>query len=348
MMTIPSRLSASLTVALVALAPFTALAQQQVQNPAPPPAVRLPVVPQATAPQMPQAPVVSGAAGAGQAAQGQPAGSIRVLPSLPPKVAEEADRLGRGYLARVQPKAPSVDLTLAEGYAARERFLATAMPSRPAQIGWKVMLTARTSQEMFGIREPVAGRIFAGQINETGAGIARDIGARASIEVDLAVTVKDAGIMQATNPIEAAAHIASIAGYLDVPDLLLAAGEPLTAGTLAMINAGVRAGVIGKPVAMQTSPDFVAALSNLTVRTTDGHNGAIVESRTSAILGHPLNAVVWLVGHLKARGESLKPGDVIALGSLSRPLPLKEGQTVRAAYAGLPGNGGFDVQLSVR
>ncbi|WP_372020898.1 2-keto-4-pentenoate hydratase [Tistrella mobilis] len=317
--------------------------------------IALPAVAQQSGPRVlvPQAPVAPTAPaaptqpGVSQPAGQQPPTTRPASVALPPKVAEEAERLGRAWLARIQPKAPEVKPDLAQAYAAQDRFLAAAMPSRPAQLGWKLTLTARTTQEMFGARAPVVGRIFAGQILENGADVPRDVGARPTVEVDLAVTVKDAGIMQATNPLEVAAHLATVSAYIDVPDLLLASGEPLNAETLAMINAGMRTGVVGKAVPVQPTPEFVAAMAEMQVKALDGHGGLIVESRSSAIMGQPLNALVWLIGHLKARGESLKPGDLITLGAISRPLPLKEGQVVRAVYTGLPG-GPLEAQLSVK
>ena len=57
----------------------------------------------------------------------------------------------------------------------------------------------------------------------------------------------------------------------------------------------------------------------------------------SDVLGHPLNAVVWLAQDLARNGLSLKVGDVVSLGSFSRLLPPKAGQSVEVAYWGLPG-----------
>lgn len=55
-----------------------------------------------------------------------------------------------------------------------------------------------------------------------------------------------------------------------------------------------------------------------------------------AALGSPLAAVAWLAGHLSARGESLRSGEVILTGGLTRAYALSPGQTACAEFgAGL-------------
>ena len=55
------------------------------------------------------------------------------------------------------------------------------------------------------------------------------------------------------------------------------------------------------------------------------------------MLGHPLNAVVWLAQALKAQGLALRPGQVVSLGSFSALLPPKAGLKVTVHYDGVPG-----------
>jgi 2-keto-4-pentenoate hydratase len=56
-----------------------------------------------------------------------------------------------------------------------------------------------------------------------------------------------------------------------------------------------------------------------------------------AILGHPLNAVVWLAQALAEEGLAMKPGDLISLGAFSPQMPPQSGQQIRVTYIGLPG-----------
>ena len=64
----------------------------------------------------------------------------------------------------------------------------------------------------------------------------------------------------------------------------------------------------------------------------------------SDLLGHPLNVVFWLVQHLRQRGDGLQPGDLISLGSLTKPQPPHPGQYL-AEYTGLDPSGPVTVNV---
>jgi 2-keto-4-pentenoate hydratase len=65
-------------------------------------------------------------------------------------------------------------------------------------------------------------------------------------------------------------------------------------------------------------------------------NGKIVDTGAGgAVLGHPLNALVWLANTIASQGVTLRAGDVILPGSITASMPVTPGQTVTATFAGL-------------
>lgn len=67
-----------------------------------------------------------------------------------------------------------------------------------------------------------------------------------------------------------------------------------------------------------------------------GGGGAVIASGNSqALLGHPLDVVLWLVEDLNRSGQCLRPGDLLSLGSITAPMPVTAGQTIAARYHGL-------------
>ncbi len=54
-----------------------------------------------------------------------------------------------------------------------------------------------------------------------------------------------------------------------------------------------------------------------------------------AVLGDPVNAVVWLAGKLAGFGLALRAGDMVMTGSITRMLPLSPGDRARAEFAGI-------------
>ena len=63
------------------------------------------------------------------------------------------------------------------------------------------------------------------------------------------------------------------------------------------------------------------------------------------LLGHPLDAALWLVGALAAEGISLQPGDLLSVGSFPPVLQARAGMAVTVTYAGLPGAAPVSVSL---
>ena len=126
--------------------------------------------------------------------------------------------------------------------------------------------------------------------------------------------------------------------FIELPDLVVAKGEKLTAPLVVAINVGARLGILGKGIPVEPTEEFAARLAAMQVRMTDGEDRVLASAKGSAILGHPLNAVLWLVRDLEKSGERLKAGDVLSLGSFSPPMTPRRGLTVTVRYEGLPGN----------
>jgi 2-keto-4-pentenoate hydratase len=65
-------------------------------------------------------------------------------------------------------------------------------------------------------------------------------------------------------------------------------------------------------------------------------DGRIVDTGAGgAVLGHPLNALVWLANTIAGLGVTLHAGDVVLPGSITASIPVTPGQTVTATFAGL-------------
>jgi 2-keto-4-pentenoate hydratase len=101
------------------------------------------------------------------------------------------------------------------------------------------------------------------------------------------------------------------------------------------------------PAKFGVRPDaaFAEALRSMTVRVVDGAGRELDAARGEVILGHPLNAVMWLAADLKRAGITLRPGDLLSLGSFSKGLPTQPGASARVVYEGLPGNPSVSVRF---
>lgn len=65
-------------------------------------------------------------------------------------------------------------------------------------------------------------------------------------------------------------------------------------------------------------------------------NGKIVATgRGDAVLGNPLNSVIWLARKLPEFGRGIRAGDLIMSGSFTRQFPIEPGDRLRTDFASI-------------
>lgn len=227
--------------------------------------------------------------------------------------------------------------SLEEGYCAQAKYLRLLEKELGARAGYKAGLTNTALQERFGAAEPVGGVLFESMLLPSGSEVAAASGVRLAYEADLIVTVADERINGARTPEEAVRYLGEVIPFVELLDLVLADGEPLNLATIAGYNVMSRYGVVGEAIPVEPTPEFIEALGNMEALTVDETGQEIERAEARAILGHPLNVVLWLVEHVNARGQSLRAGDVLSLGTMGTFRPVEAGRTVTVRYTGLPG-----------
>ncbi|MET4698452.1 2-keto-4-pentenoate hydratase [Constrictibacter sp. MBR-5] len=55
----------------------------------------------------------------------------------------------------------------------------------------------------------------------------------------------------------------------------------------------------------------------------------------AAVMGHPMDALVWFVNHMSANGRTLKAGQFVTTGSCTGVIPVKPGETCVADFGPL-------------
>lgn len=249
-------------------------------------------------------------------------------------VAAQAQR----YQAVALQPPPDAAMTLAGALCGQRKLVAALAASHGPVVGYKAGLTNPVVQKRFNIDSPVLGTLTSKMMLKDGAEVPVSFGARPLMEADLVVEVGSASINQATTPAQAMAGIRAIYPFIELPDLMVADPSKITAPALVFNNVGARLGVLGTPVAVteRNAAALANALPYMTVVTQDGSGKTLASGPGSAILGHPMNAVLWLAKALRAQGMSLKPGDLLSLGAFSQT-PVVAGQTLYVRYDGLPG-----------
>jgi 2-keto-4-pentenoate hydratase len=247
----------------------------------------------------------------------------------------EVARLAAAIIERRAPPAPRADLTMADALCARERLAAVLAQPWGDQVGWKVGLTNPAAQQRFGVAHPVAGAIFFGTLRErSGAELPTRFGIAPAVESDLLLRIRDEGVNEAgDDPVALLRHIEAVIPFIELPDLVHAGNVAWSGPLLVSINVGARLGVLGPEIPAEANAAFAARLAAMTVTLRHGER-EVSRAQGSALLGHPLNALAWLVRDLKEQGRRLRAGDYVSLGGFSPALPAEPGEWI-ATYQGL-------------
>ena len=224
-------------------------------------------------------------------------------------------------------------------------YLALLTETYGARIGYKAGLTGSAAQQRFGVDHPLLGLLFAGGYQDAPGQLNIDAGARLLVETDLVVRVADAAINTARDWPGLLAGLDVMYPFIELPDLLYATATTIDAPLLLAANVGARAGVLGAPIPFSPDEDWHRRLAEFQVQMHYA-DGSVATAQGQQLLGHPLAVVEWIRDAVLARGESLQPGDLLSLGSLTPPRPVQPGR-VLARYEGLDPRGPVSLTLDL-
>ena len=254
----------------------------------------------------------------------------------------QVDAMFAAYQAR-KPAANPAEMTDADAACARAKFQQRLAGKYGPLIGYKAGLTNPAVQKRFAYDKPVWGALYTDMMLPSGAVVDAGFGARPLFEADLLVRVKSTAINSARTPADVMANIDQVIPFIELPDLMVETPAPpkFTGVGISAINVGARLGVRGTPIAVPADAAgqarMLGQLRDMNVRLVDGTGAELGKGKGSDVLGHPLNAVVWLAEALRAQGLAMQPGQVISLGSFSPLVPAKAGVKGTVHYDGLAG-----------
>ncbi len=238
-------------------------------------------------------------------------------------------------------------LTLEDAYCGQAKFVALIGEQLGERAGYKAGQTSKRLQEVFGADEPVGGVMFKSMLLPSGTEIEANYGVRTAYEADLIVTVIDERINAARTHDEVVQYLGEVIPFIELLDVVLAEGEAMTRPAIVGYNVMSRFGVVGAGIPVEPTPEFIDALANLEAVMTDDTGAEIERAMGSAIMEHPLNVVLWLIQHVNAQGQQLRPGDILSLGTMGSPRPVEAGRTITVRYTGLP-NGESETAVTFR
>jgi 2-keto-4-pentenoate hydratase len=207
-----------------------------------------------------------------------------------------------------------------------------AAAGRGALAGHKIGCTTPVMQRFLGIDHPCAGGVFAPTVqHERGAFRHADffrVGVECEIAARLARDLPAEGAPYDRSRVAGA--VGACMAAIEVVDDRYLDYRALDTPTLVADDFFNAACVLGAPVEGWRALDFAALRGRMTI------NGVEVGSGSGGdILGHPLQALAWLANALASRGQYVKAGEFVLLGSVVETRWIEQGDVVAASIEGL-------------
>ncbi len=259
-------------------------------------------------------------------------------------IEDTARRLADGYI-KEYPVSPPEGLTMENALAVQMEFIHKIGRVYGQAVGYKVGLTNPVVQARFGVDEPVMGFLLERMLRPSPATVPYGFGTRLMLEGDLIVEIKDESVNTAGTPREVLKGISRVIPFVELPDLVYKEGTKVDAPLVVAINVGARLGILGEPIEVEPTDEWLERLSSFRVVLYDEDHTQLAEGSGSDVMGHPLNVIIWLSSHLKRQGRKLKRGDMVSVGSITPPVEVKRGR-VRAVYRGLAEKGDVEVKIT--
>ena len=231
--------------------------------------------------------------------------------------------------------------TVDEAYAVQEAFHALMAATHGPVAGYKIALTTPVMQHMVGFHEPVSGAILAKTMQKSSCTIRSTDYGRLGVECEIAVRL-EADLPVTPVPYsrdQITAAIGAVMAAFELIDDRNADYAQFAPQILSIVadnawNGGI---VLGPPATDWRTIDLAALHGTMVI------NGAVVgEGHGRDVMGHPLDALVWLANVLAQRGKRLSRGMVVMTGSIVTTKFVHPGDTVRFRVDGLD-----EVRLSV-
>jgi 2-oxo-3-hexenedioate decarboxylase/2-keto-4-pentenoate hydratase len=200
--------------------------------------------------------------------------------------------------------------------------------------GHKIGCTTPVMQSFLGIASPCAGEVFSGTVIRGAGVVSRGSYRRLGVECEIAVEI-GTDIEPQLEPYtrqSVAAHVSAVMAGIEIVDDRYDDYRALGANTLIADNFFNAGCVLGAPVTNWQELHLPSLAGHMHI------NGREVGRGTgAAVMGHPFEALAWLANSRSARGQGLRRGEFVFLGSLVETKWLNAGDSVTITIEGLGG-----------
>lgn len=220
-------------------------------------------------------------------------------------------------------------MTTEDSYAVQQLQIERRLSEGRTIKGHKVGLTSAAMQRQLGVDQPDYGHLLDDMFFLEHTPIPSSIYLQPKIEPEVAFVLKRRLSGPGVTVPEAISAVDYVLPALEIIDSRIENWKIGIVDTIAD-NASSGGLVLGsRPTRLE---DVDLRLAGCTLLC----NGQVVATGAGgAVLGSPINSLVWLANTVGALGVTLEPGHVILPGSVTAAQPVAPGDTYAAAFAGL-------------
>lgn len=232
-------------------------------------------------------------------------------------------RLSLTPLARPSAGAPPRDLV--EAYAVRDAVHARLAGSRlGARVGWKIGCTTPVMQAYLGIAHPCAAGLFAGTTHRGDAQLRHGDFVRVGVECEIAVRLASDLPEGPFTPASVRAAVGAVMAAIEIVDDRYVDWQSTGTPMLVADDFFAAGAVLGREHDPAVLPDLATLHGRVLIDGVEAGAGVGAD-----VLGHPYAALAWLAEHASERGQALRAGETVLLGSLVRTQWVNAGASVR-------------------
>jgi len=265
---------------------------------------------------------------------------------VPVPAADDGAKLAEHFLKKIPVTSYDQGMTVEQAMKVQVQFVKGLKPTFGEVVGYKAGLTNVDVQKALGVAHPLRGTLLKKMLLKNGAVIEANYGIRPFAEGDLILRVGSAEINKAKTQQETLKFLDVVIPFIELPDMPYAKEVKLNGPAIAAVNVGARFGVMGAPIQVKASKEWMSRLINFKLQIFDDKGTMLSEGQGTSLLGDPLSVVLWIRDSLKAEGKKLNKGDLLSLGSITKMLPTAPNTTLRARYTDLDPKG--PVEISVK
>ena len=225
-----------------------------------------------------------------------------------------------------------------DAYCAQGMIAAEIGRSMGVMVGYGAAFTSQSVRDHYHIEVPHRAFLYEKMFLKNGTTIMDKYGARPSVTADLILVIKDYDIQNSRTLLEALSHISHVVPYIELSDLMLGEEQPVTPLHLVATNMGTRMGVLGTPIPVKPTQEFLDGLASMVVIMRDQDGNELGRARGNQILGNPIAALQWLAQDLERNAQRIQVNDRISVGAFFPGRTPTPGLVVTVDYEGLPGN----------